>query len=211
MITLYNPKRSAMELTEQFAYDWNDVCGWAPDTAANRISKSNFDLLIEYTRIIESWNETGNLLIERNSSDSEEAKNCNIAIISLGYIILGIILEFWLRAFLSLFYEDYIVDPCRYKTGASKKSKDPANDMTLAELINYCSDPVKGIGSCRLHVLNDSTYRDWADRIRRRRNAVHSFQAKTSSFTVKELSDDIEHLQPFIYGLIFQLPDPTDR
>ncbi|WP_276847180.1 hypothetical protein [Faecalibaculum rodentium] len=83
--------------------------------------------------------------------------------------------------------------------------------MKLAELINYCSHPVKGIDSSRLHVLNDPTYREWADRIRLRRNAVHSFQAKTSSFTVKELSDDIEHLQPFIYGMIFQLPDPTDR
>ena len=168
------------ELSKNIANSWRMSRGIAPDTVANKMDLAMFDWMCELTDALEIWINKG-----CSMSDGE---------LILARTNLGSLVEFWLRFFYCVYYEDYIKNPF------AKKGKvlDPDDrDMSFEYLKQHS-----------LGILWDDTQDpvcQWVEKIQHYRNAIHSFRFRAIG-TPNDFLFDIEKYLEFIEMIIGRLP-----
>ena len=158
---------------------WENSFGWAPDSAANKLSAARLDWLKELTDCLEIWEDKGICL-----TNGELLLACSN---------LGALVEGWLKLFYCVYYEDYLRNPLKQKAQIVEP-----NDMSFEKLKQFS----RGI-------LWDqsSDWDKWIDRIQKKRNAIHAFNDRDIG-TAAEYLDDIRRYDRFIDLLDGRLPYP---
>ena len=153
------------EITHSTEKMWNNARGFAPDSVADKLDVAMLHWLTELTDALKIWIDIG-----LDMTDGE---------LILARTNLGAIVEFWLRFFYCVYYEDYIKDPILDHQG---KMREP-NKETFEELKKFSNG----------RLWHDNATRDYkfVDEIQHRRNSIHAFEFKNIGIP-KDFLKDIE-------------------
>lgn len=148
---------------------WSNADGWAPESAAELMSKSRLDWQVSLSRSLRHW------IVD--PPDSLEEGDLILAWANLGSLIEGSI-----KLFLAVFYEDYkndLVILKQTKAWHSKKKKllDP-DGLPFDVLIDYCEKAA----------LFDNDDLALFRLVQLRRNAIHAFKDRPIGTGIELLS-----------------------
>lgn len=164
---------------ETFSFWENSSKGWAPASAANKLSAARLDWLSELTDCLEIWEDKGLLLTNGE--------------LLLACANLGALVEGWLKLFYCVYYEDYLKNPLTQKGQLIEP-----NDMSFEKLKQFSRgklwDP-------------SSDWDNWIDKIQKKRNAIHAFNSRDIE-TAIEFLDDLSKYDEFIDEVDGRLPYP---
>lgn len=167
-------------LTRDITDSWGESRGIAPDSVADKMDSAMFRWINDLTDTLGIWIDKGLAM-----SDGE---------LILAQTNLGSLVEFWLRFFYCVYYEDYIRSP-RMKQG---KPLDPDDrDMSFDYLRQYGVGTLWDNRNDPLHV--------WVEKIQHRRNAIHAFKYREIGSPADFLLD-IEQYLGFIEAISNRLP-----
>ena len=156
---------------------WKYARGFASDKSADLIEEANLNWISDLTLALEIWIDKG-----EDMTDGE---------LILARANLGSVVESWIRLFLSIYIEDY--DNNRFKNPKGNNVR--LKDMSFCELqIYFCET-----------VLGDNKYDEWLERVRLKRNAIHSFKNKDIG-TSREFICDVYKLCDFVDEIVTRLP-----
>lgn len=162
---------------------WKDVYGIAPNSSAKKLYEAMLEWQTELTNTLKLWIDKG--------------LSMTVGELILARANLGAVVEFWLKLFYCIHYEDYCKKPIRTK---KKKMIEPEK-ATFKELNKFSTG-----------ILWDSIVSDeflWVDTVRDKRNALHSFEYKNIG-TPQDFLDDIDYLYKFVDDIISRLPPIED-
>lgn len=169
---------------------WGQSAGWAPDGAAQLLSKSRLDWQVSLSGSLRHW--------DIKPSDSISEGDLILAWTNLGSLIEGTI-----KLFLSVFYEDYQNDlDTLKKTKAwhtqKQKLLDP-DGLMLDPLIDYCEKAElfdkDELRLCRL--------------VQTRRNAIHAYKDRPIG-SGAELHQAMRDYLDMLRSVNSRLPYPDD-
>lgn len=109
---------------------------------------------------------------------------------------LGAVVEFWLKFFFTVYYDDYVKNPKKNRQG-----------MIEPEAMRF--EDLKQFSSGILWDDNRSPDYCWVESVQQKRNAIHSFTHRDVG-TPQLFLDDVEYLYGFVEMLINQLPPIED-
>jgi hypothetical protein len=166
---------------------WSKSHGWAPNDAADLLSRSRLDWQVSLSLSLRRW-------IDPPSPDDEAAVQI------LAYANLGALVEGTLKLFLGVFYNDYRQDA----DAVTKKStvQDP-DGLTLEPLRQFFKDKIW------VSTATDN-WDPWIQRIQSRRNAIHAFKDRDIG-THSDVTTDIRRYLTFLRRINGQLPYPDDQ
>ena len=177
-----NKYNKLLEITKSTMALWKESWGIAPYSVSERLDKAMLDWNMELTEALSIWIDKGFTM-----STGE---------LILARVNLGNIVEFWLKFFYSVYYEDYLNDPQLCKKGIVEPES-----MSLEKLKNYSQEIL----------WEDSTSKGylWVDSVQKKRNAIHSFLFRDIG-TVAEFFADIDSLYEFVKDIVDRLPPLED-
>lgn len=169
---------------------WSNASGWAPEDAAELMTKSRLDRQASLSRSLRHW-------IVDLPADIEDGD------LILGWTNLGSLIEGTIKLFLAVFYQDYKKDIETLKQTKAwhvKKEKilDP-DGLMLDVLIDYCEKAD----------LISQEERILARLVQARRNAIHSFKDRPIGTGV-ELHSAIKGYLSMVRRVANALPYPDD-
>ncbi|MDH2290112.1 hypothetical protein QD172_02460 [Cobetia sp. 10Alg 146] len=144
-----NVLRKIIDGNRQLANFWNSANGWAPEGAAEFLSKSRLDWQVELSETLYMW-------------DFQDAKKGQLI---LAWANLGALVEGTLKLFFGVYYNDYINDDDLYRYGAKGKVIEP--DILGLEKLK--------VFLVKKEILSDE-WRDFVSLVQSRRNAIHAFK-----------------------------------
>lgn len=171
------------ENTREILTQWKDVYGFAPDSAAKKLSDAKLEWIIELTDCLEIWTEKSIFLTEGE--------------LLLARANIGAIVEGWLKFFYCVYYEDY------------KKQPRSNRDGSMIEPNDLSFELLKQFSRGKLYELNDE-WDIWITNVQQKRNAIHAFNDKEIGDAVTFI-DDVEKLKEFIELIDTSIPDINDR
>ncbi|HCH5892730.1 TPA: hypothetical protein NKZ90_002154 [Vibrio parahaemolyticus] len=134
---------------EQLANFWSNSHGWAPQSAADLMSKSRLDWQVSLSRTLLKW------AFNEDSYDGE---------LILAWSNLGALVEGSLKLFLSVYYEDYSKDV--YKLTSRNGNQVDPDILAIEKLKQFFRK--KGL-------LNEE-WLSYIDLVQQRRNAIHAYK-----------------------------------
>lgn len=167
------------EKSDQILTFWSCPFGWAPDSAANKLSEARLDWMNDLTNCLDIWQEKSIFL--------------NNGELLLAWANLGALVEGWLKLFYCVYYEDYLINP-KLRNGDILEP----NDMRFEGLKQFS----RGI----LWDKN-SEWDIWVELVQHRRNAIHAFNHKEIG-TPFDLIASIDKFNDFIDVINNRLPYP---
>lgn len=186
--------REIGRITRETASYWRQARGIAPDDVADILDSVRFDWLVELTDALDMW-------ISRGSSMTEGE-------LILARINIGMIVEFWLRLFYSVYIEDYNKQPImgvRWDKRIRQKVKRPLSPTDEASFSQLEDKSAKDI---LWQDANDAMCQ-WVDKVRVSRNAAHPFLTHNIG-TNADFLGDIGTLRKFINEIELRLPPIED-
>jgi len=178
------------KLNEGLRRFWSNANGWAPEDAAELMSKSRLDRQVSLSRSLRHW-------IVDPPTNLEDGD------LILGWANLGSLIEGTIKLFLAVHYQDYKKDIDTLKqTKAWHKTKDKLLDpdrLMLDVLIGYCEKAD----------LLDQEERTLARLVQARRNAIHAFKDRYIGTGV-ELHLSIKGYLTMLRRMANALPYPDD-
>ncbi len=148
-----DPKQAVADIVrinEHIASFWGDG-SWAPEGAAQLLSKSRLNWQVSLSRMLERW-------IEPPELDLQDAH------LILAWANLGALLEGTLKWFLCVYYDNYSESPVRRK----EKLIEP-DELCFKRLVEFFSATVWTRSQ-------SEELTPFADGIRNKRNAIHAYQ-----------------------------------
>ncbi|WP_203219080.1 hypothetical protein [Vibrio sp. S17_S38] len=164
---------------EQLANFWSNCHGWAPDSAADLMSKSRLDRQLSLSKTLLKWN-----------FDSE----CSDGDLILAWANLGALIEGTLKLFLSVYYEDYSSD--LNKIIRKGEQVDP-DSLTLENLKQFI----------RKKDLFGEEWYPYIELVQQRRNAIHSYKDRSIG-DKDEFNESVEKYLLFMRCVNKHLPYP---
>lgn len=134
---------------EQLASFWGNSHGWAPDSAADLMSKSRLDWQVSLSKTLLKWT------FNEESYDGE---------LILAWSNLGALVEGSLKLFLSVYYEDYSGDVDKL---INRKGKQVDPDALAIEKLKQFFK--------KKELLNEQWF-PYIDLVQQRRNAIHAYK-----------------------------------
>jgi hypothetical protein len=169
---------------------WSSASGWAPEDAAELMSKSRLDRQASLSRSLRHW-------IVDPPADLEDGD------LILGWTNLGSLIEGTIKLFLAVYYQDYKRDIETLKqTKAWHKTKGKLLDpdgLMLDVLLDYCEKAD----------LLDKEERGFVRLVQTRRNAIHSFKDRPIGTGI-ELHSAIKDYLTMLRRIANALPYPDD-
>ena len=162
---------------------WKDVYGIAPNSSAKKLYKAMLEWQTELTNTLEIWIDKGLTM--------------TVGELILARANLGAVVEFWLKLFYCIHYEDYRKNPIKTKE----------NKMIEPEKIKF-----EKLNELSTGILWESFASEeffWVDTVRYKRNALHSFEYKNIG-TAQDFLDDIDYLYEFVDNILSRLPPIED-
>lgn len=173
-------------LNEKCRDFWSQSQGWAPDDAAELLTKSRLDWQVSLTEALAIWTEKEEL------TDGE---------IILAWTNLGALVEGTLKLFLSVYYADFQNDIEGLKSAnaydhkkATHKSPDGLNLETMRVYVKK-----KGI--------IDDCHHSLIELVQQRRNAIHAFKDRDIGNRTEFLSA-VEAYYELLHDIEMRLPYP---
>jgi hypothetical protein len=171
-------------LNEGLRAFWNKSHGWAPQIAADLLTKSRLDWQVSLSTSLRLW--IGTPTTEMQS-----------AVQILGYANLGALVENTLKLFLSIYLQDYLKLPGPI---TSKGVIQQPDEIKFNQLREYFKKKV-----WKPTLADD--WDPWIAKVQSRRNAIHAFKDKDIG-THAELLEDIRRYRSFLRGINQRLPYP---
>ncbi|WP_051117867.1 hypothetical protein [Vibrio campbellii] len=134
---------------EQLASFWGNSHGWAPDSAADLMSKSRLDWQVSLSKTLHKWT------FNEVTYDGE---------LILAWANLGALVEGSLKLLLSVYYEDYSGDLDNVK---NRKGKQVDPDALAIEKLKQFFK--------KKELLNEEWFL-YIDLVQQRRNAIHAYK-----------------------------------
>ncbi|MDN5942132.1 MAG: hypothetical protein L0H94_09645 [Nitrospira sp.] len=172
-----------IEKNERIRKSWSNPHGWAPDAAAQLLSKSRLDWQVALSHCLRLW-----------IKPFPEHKESGYLI--LGYANLGSLVEGTMMLFLSVHYKDYCSDGSDDDT-----LKDDDGKLRNPDSLTF--DPLREFIK-KINIL-ESSWDVWLRRVQQRRNAIHAFKSRDIG-THKELLEDMPRYLDFIERIDSHLP-----
>ena len=176
------------KLNEGLRVFWSKAHGWAPNDAADLMSKSRLDRQVSLSRSLRHW------IIDPPGSIEDGD-------LILGWANLGSLIEGTIRLFLAVFYQDYKNDLSTLKqTLAWHKTKQKLLDpdgLHLNVLITY-------VEKANLFDIDEINY---FRTVQQYRNAIHAFQDKSIG-TGSELHAAVKQYLGLLRSTSSRLPYP---
>lgn len=132
---------------EEIASFWSNTGGWAPEEAAELISKSRLDWQVELSKTLKKW----------DFLDAEHGQ------LILAWANLGALIEGTLKLCLSVYYLDYLRDDEKYERKGSIIDPDA---LALEKLKQFF----------KKKELLEEEWILYIDMVQQRRNAIHAFK-----------------------------------
>jgi len=160
---------------------WKSAQGWAPVKAAGLLNKSMLEWQSSLADCLQIWNHP--------LSDGE---------LILAWANIGSLVEGQLKLFLSIYYEDYIVDVNAIKSEHGDLI-DP--DVLFLEKLRVIF---------KKNIWKPSEpWDDWISKIQQRRNAIHAYKFREIG-TTEELHRNLMRLLEFVRMINSRLPYPDE-
>ncbi len=172
-----------LKKTQEVTDLWREHSMLAPQNVAIKLDNAMLEWLNDLTRALIIWISKGN-----DMTDGE---------LILARVNLGAVLEFWLKFFYTIHYEDY-----------RKDEKAPANRQGLIEPEKASFEQLKSFARDTLLGVGDNTF-NWITTVQQKRNAIHSFKFRDIG-TSEEFLEDINKLNVFVDSIIDKLPPIED-
>ncbi|MEJ6120408.1 hypothetical protein MT390_00710 [Vibrio sp. 2-Bac 85] len=164
---------------KQLADFWSNSHGWAPESAADLISKSRLDRQLSLSKTLLKW---------------DFYSGCSDGDLILAWTNLGALIEGTLKLFLSVYYEDYSDDI--NKIIRNGKQVDP-DSLALENLKQFI----------RKKDLFDKKWYTYIELVQQRRNAIHSYKDRSIG-DKEEFNDSVEKYLLFMRCVNSYLPYP---
>lgn len=182
-----SPAERIVARNRDIASFWSKAKGWAPDEAADLLSRSRLDRQVSLSESLLRWT-TGEPL-----SDGD---------LILAWTNLGALLEGTLKLFLGVYYRDYIsdVEKTRFHKVFDRESEThrPPDGLMLESLSQYFR---------RTDLLDDAGL-TLVGTIQTKRNAIHAFKERDIG-TTEEFLAAVSAYQLLLEDLNGRLPYPV--
>lgn len=163
---------------EQLASFWGNSHGWAPDEAADLMSKSRLDWQVELSKTLKLW-----------SFDETEHGQLILAWANLGALIEGT-----LKLFLAVYYLDYVADNDSFKYKGKLVEPD---SLALEKLKQFYR---------KKELLSDEWF-PFIELVQQRRNAIHAFKDRPIG-NAKEFKNSVSMYLDLLVTINNMLPYP---
>ena len=178
-----------VSLNTKLSAFWSSAHGWAPDDAANLLSKSRLDWQVSLSKTLHLW-------IDRDPMTDGE--------LILAWANLGALLEGTLKLFFSIYYSDFQADTEALKKANAydhkKKAHKEPDGLTLEVLRRY--------------VVNKNLFEEalleMFQLVQNRRNAIHAFKDRELG-TVNEFRDSVRGYIKFLTDVDLRVPYPDGQ
>ncbi|WP_211664275.1 hypothetical protein [Litoreibacter albidus] len=178
--------KEIISLNAKLSAFWTSAHGWAPDDAANLLSKSRLDWQVSLSETLHLW-------IDRDPMTDGE--------LILAWANLGALLEGTLKLFFSIYYSDFQADTeaLVYANAYDKKKKThkEPDGLTLDILRKFV---VK-------EELFNEAHREMFQLVQSRRNAIHAYEDRELG-TVNEFRDSVRGYRKFLTDVDLTVPYP---
>lgn len=191
-----------IRLTDITISEWKDPWGYAPSSAAEKISASKTDWVSSLTHTLKDWADKAN-----------DIDIMSIGKIILAYANLGALVEAWMMFLLAVYDCDYSRNKHKRKNGKTINIK----DMSLSDLTEYYAEMVWQTNIARIEESEYSKEQrkeyiellEWIKKIEQYRNAIHCFKDRKIG-TQEELARDINKYYEFLLKIIDRLPESPE-
>ena len=175
-----------ISLNAKLSAFWASAHGWAPEDAANLLSKSRLDWQVSLSKTLHLW-------IDRDPMTDGD--------LILAWANLGALLEGTLKLFFSIYYSDFQADIAALKTANAydhkKKTHKEPDGLTLEILRRYT-----------IHKnLFEEVHREMFQLVQSRRNAIHAYKDRDLG-SVTEFRDSVRGYMKFLTEVDFSVPYP---
>lgn len=184
-----SPAERIVARNRDLASFWSQAKGWAPEEAAELLSRSRLDRQVSLSESLMRWT-TGEQL-----SDGD---------LILAWTNLGALLEGTLKLFLGVYYRDYIADAEKtqfQKVFDTESGTHRAPDGLMLEALSQYFRKAKLLGNQELKLIAA---------LQAKRNAIHAFMDRDIG-TMKEFHDAVAAYQRLLDGLSSRLPYPFEH
>ncbi|NHF74878.1 hypothetical protein G7044_17285 [Paracoccus sp. 12-3] len=168
---------------------WASAHGWAPDDAANLLSKSRLDRQVSLSRTLHLW-------IDRDPMTDGE--------LILAWANLGALLEGTLKFFISVYYLDFQKDIEALKKASAYDFK----KMTHKEPDGLTLDVLRKFVVQKN--LFEAAHPEMFQLVQSRRNALHAYKDRELG-TVTEFRDSVHGYMKFLTEVNHRVPYPDWR
>lgn len=178
--------KKIISLNAKLSAFWASAHGWAPEDAANLLSKSRLDWQVSLSESLRFW-------IDRDTMTDGE--------LILAWANLGALLEGSLKLFFSIYYSDFQMDTEALKKANAydhkKKTHKEPDGLTLEVLRRYA-----------IHKnLFEETQREMFQLVQNRRNAIHAYKDRELG-SVNEFRDSVRGYMEFLTDVDRSVPYP---
>lgn len=179
---------TALQQTKNVSVIWKKADGIAPDDVTSKMDKAMLDWMVQLTECLQIWIKKGFTMTEGE--------------LILARTNLGAIVESWLKLFYCIYYDDFKKQsPYRYRGGSKRGTQIEPEDLKFSNLEDFST----GIF---WDTTQDAEYQ-WVDRIRKTRNAIHSFNYKDIGNTY-DFINDLDIFYAFVAHVYSSLPPLED-
>ena len=169
--------------TKNTALLWKQSRGIATDDVADKMDAAMLDWMVELTDCLGIWIEKG-----LQMTDGE---------LILADTNIGALVESWLKFFYCVHYRDYVRER---QNGAGRQPMREPEKLQFVELQQFSEGRLWDAGS---------SWNQWVDKIRNRRNGVHSFLFRDIG-TAQDFITDVDELLNFVRLIHDRLPPIED-
>ena len=170
--------KELLKITSKTMELWKKSWGIAPPSVSGKLDKAMLDWNLELTEALSIWIDKGLTMTKGE--------------LILARVNLGNIVEFWLKFFYSVYYEDYLQKPEIRKN----KTIEPES-LTFEQLKNYSVGILWDNDSCdgfkRVHS------------VQKKRNAIYSFSYRDIGSS-SDFLNDVDALADFVQSVVDRLP-----
>lgn len=162
----------------QLALFWSRCHGWAPDEAAELMSKSRLDWQTDLSETLKLWS-------------SDKLKDGHLI---LAWANLGALIEGTLKLFLAVYYMDYRIDAENFKKRGKLLEPD---SLALEKLKQFF----------KKKSLLDDQQTSYIDLVQQRRNAIHTFKDRSIG-SIFEYHECVSKYLDLMIDINMKLPYP---
>lgn len=163
---------------------WMNAKGWAPEEAANLLSRSRLDWQKPLSYCLYQW-------LEDSTNEDSDGR------LILAWSNLGSLIEGTMKLLLGVYYKDYLDDPKPVKENGK-----------LAEPDTLMLDQIRQFFKRRIWNEKD-LWDEWISHIQQRRNAIHAFKDREIG-TFEEYQNDLRIYLDLLRYVTHQIPYPDE-
>ena len=189
----------AIYLTEQLLHFWKNAEGWAPQEAADLLTRSRLDRQSSITKQLRLFTDAGN----------QES-----GYLILGWATLGSLTEGLLKLFLAVHFKTYkvhtLTDDIAKIVKDRKGNIGEPDGLMLEKLRQFFEKKVFPENAAEVWASSgEMNWSKWLEMVQSRRNAIHAFKDREIA-TIAEFHQELSNYLIFLRKIAQSLPYPDE-